>query len=77
MLTVFLISCHLATEVDGDIFIGDVGGELYEEVDLLVAGGNYGWPFREGPQCRVATCTGKLRDGMRWFRPFPTQMKAG
>ena len=37
--------------VTGDIYIGDVGsnsGDIREEVNLLVKGANYGWPFREG-----------------------------
>lgn len=33
----------------GDIFINDVGGASYEEVDLGQRGANYGWPATEGP----------------------------
>jgi glucose/arabinose dehydrogenase len=33
----------------GRLFINDVGGSLFEEVNEGVAGGDYGWPNVEGP----------------------------
>ena len=51
----FAISYDLGND---RMFAGDVGGGEYEEVNLVEAGHNYGWPLIEGP---------------RTFQPAPNQ----
>lgn len=37
----------------GRLFVNDVGGANFEEIDDGVAGANYGWPLFEGPSSRA------------------------
>ena len=36
---------------NGSLYVADVGQNLYEELNIVELGGNYGWVIREGFQC--------------------------
>lgn len=46
---------RLAFTPDGDLLVVDVGQATWEEVNLVTAGDNYGWPNAEGPCNGIGT----------------------
>ena len=53
---------------DGRLFLGEVGQHLYEEIDVVQRGGNYGWVRTEGFHCF---------DPLNPFVPPPTCSRVG
>jgi glucose/arabinose dehydrogenase len=47
----------------GELYVGDVGQNKLEEVDIVMRGGNYGWNTMEGSQC-FSPSSGCRRDGL-------------
>ncbi len=45
---------------DGALLLADVGEDTWEEIDVVLRGGNYGWPYVEGPYCFEYPDTGGL-----------------
>src|SRR5690606_37274261 len=39
-------------DATGALYLADVGNDRYEEINLVTAGGDYGWPSREGHECQ-------------------------
>jgi len=54
----------------GDLWAGDVGQNVWEEVDRIELGKNYGWNIKEGPDCfGQDTCAdAELTDPVAWYR---------
>ena len=66
----------------GDLVVGDVGRDLYEEIDVVPAGrrriANFGWPFFEGPvRLREGTARGYVPPALAIEHPTASAVVAG
>ena len=66
------------TSGEGHLFVSDAGQNLWEEVDIVSSGGNYGWNIREGTHCfdtknpneSPASCSDKSATGETLIDPI-------
>ncbi len=46
---------RISFDSDGNLWAADVGQNAFEEIDIIVNGGNYGWKITEGNHCFPST----------------------
>ena len=59
---------------DGQLVVGDVGQNTWEEINLVSAGANFGWPYAEGVCPGPGVCQSRTQMG-RPTRSMPTNMR--
>jgi glucose/arabinose dehydrogenase len=54
----------------GELFVGDAGQNLMEEIDIVEGANNYGWSIREGTLCFNAEDFDRPLDDCEYVGPF-------
>jgi len=54
--------------LSGLLFVGDPGTSIYDEINVITKGGNYGWPYREGTG--PGPKSGSAPPGVKWNNPI-------
>src|SRR5262245_25724041 len=68
---------------NGDLWVGDVGQDAFEEIDRVQRGGNYGWDCREGtsaysaPAASCSTATGLINPVHQYGRSLGYSVTGG
>ena len=57
----------------GDLWLADVGQDAWEEINLVQAGGNYGWNRVEGPECFQTPCDPSLYEAPVFAYPHSAE----
>jgi len=54
-----------------DLYVADVGQNMYEEINIVENGGNYGWNVREGAHCyNASNCPTSTPEDVRGGEPL-------
>ena len=62
----------ISFDSNGNLFVPDAGQALYEEVNVVLKGGNYGWNLKEGTHCFDAANQDKPPSRCPDFAPSKT-----
>jgi uncharacterized repeat protein (TIGR03806 family) len=54
--------------LSGLLYVGDPGTSVYDEINVISKGGNYGWPYREGTGAGPKTASAPAN--VKWINPI-------